>query len=226
VVNCDAVTLVNSSGVTVRHTNPGDITLDSAASGLDGRDQAGAFSSGQTLYAYYISNGTTLHTVLSDAVPTTGPDLTTLAAFNGYTYTAFVGEYHWNGSSNFIPARLRGCWVNYESLQNALTNGAQTVETTISLSGIVPGGALMVKYSFLVNATAGSTAADLAAFRVITSSNTQLIYNNAAATNAKNNSFGIHPYVSSTPMYLISTAGTAPQLTVDVLGYSVKNGDS
>ena len=225
VVNCDAVVLVDSSGVTVRHTNPGDITLDSAASGLDGRDQAGAFSSGQTLYVYYISNGTTLHTVLSDAGPTTGPDLTTLAAFSGYTYTAFIGEHHWNGSSNFIPARLRGCWVNYETLQNVLSTGTQTVETTFSLSGIVPGGSLMVKYSFLINATGGSAAGTYAAFRVISGSDAQRVYNNAAGTNAKNNSFGLHPYVSATPMYLLS-ASTAPEFSVDVLGYSVKNGDS
>ena len=137
-VDAHSVTLRNNNGQTVVHHDAGGLLLDSGASGLNGRDQAGAFSASQTLHAYYISNATTLATVLADSAPPTGPDLTTLAGFSGYTYWAYIAPVRWNASSNFYLATLAGSGVHYQGGRRVLSAGAATTETSIDASEFVP----------------------------------------------------------------------------------------
>jgi hypothetical protein len=140
-VTADAVMLRNSGlGVKV-HEGVSSLTVDPATAGLNGRDQTAAFTASQDLYAYWISNGTTVRGVWADSAPPTGPDLTTLSAFAGYTYWCPIMVAKWTALSTFLPARVRGGWVHYDAAQSVLANGTQTAETTVGCSGAVPASA-------------------------------------------------------------------------------------
>ena len=209
--NADVAILTNSTGGAVRHTTVAG-TIDSATQGLDGRDQAGAFSSSQDLHAYLISNGTTIKGVLADSAPPTGPDLTTLAAFSGYTYWCYIGTYRWNSSSNFIPARQNGSWVIYETQQNVLTNGTATIETSVTITSFVPAKALA--FQLVYDGESGSALL----LRVVSGSD-------ALQLDSTGNKSGvvILPNVSQTLFYL---RGGAQQTDLEISGYKVSNGDA
>ena len=222
-VSAYSVALRNATfGIKV-HENTGTITLDSANSGLNGRDQAGAFSSGQTLHAYWISDGTNLRTVLADSAPVTGPDLATLGAFAGYTYWAYIGPFIWNGSSNFIPGHIRSTWMYYSSRQSALTDGRALAETAISLSASVPATALLVKLHI-----EGLRQTNGAKFtlRIVSGSDFDVLYSPLGSGLAVYGFFQIEiPNVSQQLYYLYnSDPGANAGLHVDVQGYKLPNG--
>ena len=235
IVNCDAVVLRNSAGACVRHESPGALTLDSAATGLNGRDQAGAFSASQTLHAYYISNGTTLKTVLADSAPTTGPDLSTDAAFSGYTYWAYIAPLVWNASSQFELTRLRGSWVLYEGPGRVLDGGTATSETSVSLSGFVPSNALRVRLEIeaQIRTLGGQSASHDTTLFVRTISGAtgyrhRMVGTNSSAGLAAGCSAPVEiPNVSQTAYYLWLShlAATETQLaTLYVSAYNCANG--
>ena len=211
VLTADEILLANSSGEVVKHST-GSLTVDSAVAGLNGRDQSGAFSSSQDLYVYWISDGTNLRGVLSDAPPATGPDLTTLGDFSGYTYWAYIAALIWNSSSNFIPARIRGNWVFYETQQNVLTNGTATIETSITISGFVPVQAR--SFQLIID----SEQPNSVTIRVVSGSN----FGSWDSTNIQPTTILV-PNISQTLFYL---RGGATQTDMEISGYTVSNGDS
>lgn len=141
-VTADSLVLRGSGGATKLHEAVGATVIDPSAAGLNGRDQAGAFTGNQDLHAYWISNGVFVRGVWADSAPPTGPDLTTLPAFAGYTYWAYIGSYRWGAASSFTTARQRGRTVFYEGAQVVVSDGQAISETAVSVAGFVPVAAL------------------------------------------------------------------------------------
>jgi len=212
VVTADYAVLRNSNHQTKIHTTV-SLTIDSAVSGLNGRDQAGAFTAGQDLHWYLISDGTNVRGVLADSGPSTGPDLATVAAFSGYTFWCYGGTLEWNGSSNFIPARLRGDRVWYEAEQQVLTNGTQAAETAVTISGHVP--AIAYDYHVRWKIELGSAGATLrvVAGTVYTTIDTD--------TNSTGFNSGHLDVPNTTNLYY--TSPDADDVSLWVLSYTVPN---
>lgn len=218
----DAVTLRDSSGDTVTRYNTGSITCDFGLAGpsANGRDQAGAFSANSWVYVYFVWNGADLATVASTQLPATGPSLPA-----GYTHWAFATAVRWNGSSNIQTCYVRGSSVHVGRI-SALASGTATSATAISLSSAVPPNALQAAIlATLLNATAGAGQYALNLYATSGGLNlaTASIGVNAASGLARDSLAVDIPNVSQTVYYTVSS--TAVQAVVDVLGYSVPNGD-
>ena len=223
-VSAHAVALRNSNKALVVHENVGTVTLDSGAVGLNGRDQTVAFSAGQDLYAYWISNGTTLRTVLADSVPPTGPDLTTLAAFSGYTYWGPIGPVRWNGLSNFIPLRIRGAQFFYEAQQAVISDGLATVETAVSVSAFVPAAATTWDLGIWAY---NQTNSSYVTIRVVTGADYDTKPAGVLAMVDLARCTLTLPNISQQFFYLLAAAnGAGAGLFGSVRGYRVANGDS
>ncbi len=216
----------NNRAITM-HDSTGTLTLDSGASGLNGRDQAGAFSASQDLHAYFISDGTTVATVLADSAPPTGPDLNTLGAFSGYIYWAYIGSYYWNSSSQFIPARLTGSWVMYEATQTAGTNLASQSEAAVSVSTFVPAIARRWKARVIAEKSANDDSTTLI-LRVVTGQN-YFSWNNTGSgfSGWRLTSEQEFPNIGQRLFYIwAADPGSQRDFEFSVLGYNTSNGDS
>ena len=235
-VDAHSVVLRNNNGETVVHHDAGGLLLDSGASGLNGRDQAGAFSASQTLHAYYISNVTTIATVLADSAPPTGPDLTTLAGFSGYTYWAYIAPVPWNASSNFYLATLAGGWVHYQGGRRVLSAGTGTTETSVDCSAFVPVQAVNMQLAteLRIDTIGGQSAThdDLFNLRTVSGATGYLHriggFNNGAGLAAIGGSAVILP-ATQTAYYLWEDklGVTETRLaTVYVQAYTTPNGDN
>jgi hypothetical protein len=139
--SADAVVLRASGGSIKLHESVGALTIDPGTAGLNGRDQAAAFTANQDLYAYWISNGVFIRGVWADSAPPTGPDLTTLPAFAGYTHWCPILPAKWTAGAAFIPATVRGSHVFYDAAQNVVADGLAITETAVSVAAFVPAAA-------------------------------------------------------------------------------------
>ncbi len=103
-----------------------------AATTVNGRDQAAAFTTSSWVYMYFTGTGTGAPTTLSSASPT-GPTL-----LGGQTEWAFAGAVYNNSTPRLVAMRMRGAWHYYDAQQAVLTTGAATVETSVSLTTTAP----------------------------------------------------------------------------------------
>jgi hypothetical protein len=152
----------NSNNKSLAFHNPGTQTVNISISGVDGRDQAGAFGANSFIHLYWIGRDDTsvLDVVASVNAPPTGPDLNTVAALQPYDFWIYAGSLRLDGSTNIVRGRYRGAkWV-YEPAIQVLTAGNATVETAISTTTAVPSNALDVELeiSALANTASQATA--------------------------------------------------------------------
>ena len=160
-IDCDAVVLRRSSdGATATRVFPGSLTCNVSTAGpvANGRDQAGAFSSGTWVHFYYIWNGTTLATLASASAPSTGPTLP-----SGYTHTAYVGAVYF--TANLASVFARGSTFFYSGGGLLLVNNtgltAGATMSSLSLSAAVPPNTLNMEfggYGYTSNNTGGNAS--------------------------------------------------------------------
>lgn len=233
-ISADEVVLRNSTGGTVTRYLTGTITNDLGLAGpiANGRDQAAAFTASSIIYKYFIWNGTTLSTVSSLAVPTTGPVLPT-----GYTHWALATEIPWNASSNIVPVLTRGCEVTLDLASGGagrvLAAGTATTMTAISFASMVPTNALSVKLNVSLLVThnvaaaqfvlsmrpTGSTVAGITTTLV----DTQVINQQISSLREMNMPLGTSRQIDYKLSALPSGGGA---VYIDLLGYKIPNGDS
>lgn len=217
-LSANAITLKNAAGDAIVVTGTGTVTLDFGLAGpaANGRDQAGVFTASQFINAFWIYNPTSATTALiaSTAVPTAAPALPA-----GYTYYCYATTVRWNGSSNIVPTYIRGSWAYYQAQQTALTGGVATGETPISFVNFVPSWAnsFQTQSSYL-NVDA---AQQNGFFKLVAGVN---FANSGVAPSTLVSRDIVFPNVGQSVIYIQSAATLS--VTVDVLGYSVGNGDS
>ncbi len=135
----ESVTLVGTaSGFSF--VNIGTTTCDLLVSGpaVNGRDQSAAFSAGQFLHFYYITNGATIGVTVSSTAPPNGPALP-----SGYSAFAYAATLRYASSTAIMSTHISGSDVFFKESQVALINGAQTTTfAAVSLSNIVPSNAM------------------------------------------------------------------------------------
>jgi hypothetical protein len=214
--SADAVVLRNpTDSTTVIRTNTGTLTNDTglAGSAANGRDQAGAFVASTWLHFYFIWNGTTLATLSSTVAPPTGPTLPT-----GYTHWAYAGAVFYNATPLLVRTRMRGAWEYYiDGRQTALSAGAATVETAVSLTTFIPPNALALKIG--TQSTASSLTATL---RIISGADFMLLGQPNQTTPFNYGQSVELPNVSQQFFYLWS--GASGTLTIDVHALKLPNG--
>jgi hypothetical protein len=151
--DADVVVLRNASNEIAVRYNPGAaITCDLAVFGINGRDQAGAFASSNWIHLYWLWNGTTLATRASLTAPPTGP------ALGGYTHWCYAGAMRLDGSGNLLRTRIQGNAAYYAQVIGILSTGQATVETGVTISGVVPPNALAGIYTVHGRMTVGAAS--------------------------------------------------------------------
>jgi hypothetical protein len=229
-LSADEVVLVDANGATVRRTVTGTLTCDLglAGSAANGRDQSAAFTASSWINLFFIWNGTTLATIASIASHTTGPTLP-----SGYTHWAYATSLRWNASSNIIPGLVRGIWFDYDIGSGGvtrLTSGASpTSPTTLSCSGFVPTNTIKVKVNFMLTLTGAINSYTASVRTTGSTANTQIVVRTdiqvAGGASSAASPHEIALNSSQQFDYHMNLAPTTGGLYVEILGYSVPNGD-
>lgn len=227
-IAADLVVVRNpSSGALSVFTNTGtltnDILLDNTVA--NGRDQGAAFpSTGQWIHFYFVrTTGGVLRTRSSLTPPPTGP---TLPA--GEDAWAYAGAVRYNATPLLVRTRFRGTWVMYEVRQNALTSGTATSSagTAVPLTTLVPPNALLIHVHAMMRITSPAAGGGFADIQYVGGSDfTRLAVEEAPADNSRESQAFVIPNLSQQVLYYVSGVG-APSLDINILGYSVANGDS
>lgn len=193
-----------------------DLSLVGPAAG--GRDEVSAFSANTWIHCYLIAKTDgTYHVTASTTGPPTGPAFPT-----DYTLWAYLGALRVNNGSQIPRTRLRGAWAYYDAQQNALTDGAATVETAVSLAALVPPTALSVHvHASAVPSVGGLPPLNNPRLRVVTGQDFYTSLNNSG--NASGSQFNLDlviPNVSQQLFYLWANAPLATNgLYLNVAGY-------
>lgn len=151
----------------------------------------------------------------------------------GYIFKALVTSARSDASVHFIKYRQFGNEVWFEAAQSALSGGAATIETAISLSSFVPPIATGIQLQDLFTMTGdvnGNVVFTLR-YRVVTGSD-HYIADRGVAQNGSASNTGIirgepmyFPNVSQQVFYIIAfTVGSAPSLAVYVRGFKLPGG--
>jgi hypothetical protein len=227
-LKADVVILYKVSDQTtvVRH-NPGTITnnVSTAGPAANGRDQGGVFPASSWIHFYWIWNGTSLATISSLTPPPTGPILP-----SGYTHWSYAGAVFFNSSSQLVKTRIRGDLAEYEGYQVALSNGAATTETAISLANFAPSNAVTGMLWMVAKIAHGSTNNDGTVTVRQVSGTDHIILTATTATGNSNIRWFARTTVETAIvgqqiLYLWSDATpSVKEFDVRVLGYRLPNG--
>lgn len=210
-----------------------------------GRDQVAVFGS-TDVHFYAITTGGT-STVAAGIASTRTPELgPTLPA--GYTAWAYLAsaKYSTGSSAVFVPAGsklyVQGARLSYDVPINNLVTGtmgySSTGEVLVSLSSVIPAPASECQlqlYNYRVQtAAAGTSVSGILTLRAETAVDYTYVYNAQAATTAlalsppQNGNFAYA--LRSTQSHRIYyshgfISGTSAGFTMDLLGFSIPNGD-
>lgn len=228
----DVVVFYNSvGGTTVRRVAPGTITNDLGLAGVtaNGRDQAGAFTADSFVYLYWIWNGSAVATISSLAAPPTGPALPT-----GYTHWCFATVVRWNASSNIVPSWTKGRQVWYDIADGGVTRiisgGAATSMTAAGAGNFIPALATYVKFTALFSLTHSSIASFTLSVRPTGALNAgqavlAITIPVAGGSGTVAAQFELPNSANTQIDYKLSAAPTSGGAFVDILGYTIPNGD-
>ena len=218
-----------STGATNVITTQGLLTCDLTVQGRNGRDQAGALATSAFVHFYYTWDGATVATRGSQVAPPTGPTLA-----NGEIGWAYAGPV-WNAAGPALRAtRMRGAAMILDAEQSALAGGSATVETSVSVSSLVPPNALSYSlhafYTFTYNAAGdGAFAYQLRTATGVTFLARPITALGQGSAHNYGSSDGEYwlPNIGQTFFYLwtgVPTGGSAQALTLNVASYRVPNG--
>lgn len=207
----DSVCLRDANGGTVVRQVTGNITCNFSTAGpaANGRDQVGVFTASQFVRLFFIWNGAALATIASTASPTTGPVLPT-----GYTHWAYATTVRWNASSNILPCYAQGAMVSQQAELQVLAAGVAIVETAVTLTSLVPTEAKRISLALETASSVGGTSF----LKLVTGVN---YHRQTCQANTTTQANPTMPNVAL--LYVVSAATTS--LTINVLGYTVPNGD-
>lgn len=204
-----------------------------------GRDTAGVFAS-TYVYWYAISTGansTACQGIVSTVPPNAGgPTLPT--SYSAYAFLA--GSAYTSSSSaaarNFLQ---RGSWSYFSSPTNLVSSGTATTEATIALKSFVPPEVLTFSVAHRGTGGGADASGNIQVSHTIRAI-AGTIFHQADTIMALNStslgSAGIHiinetvnvPNLNAIPtIYYMSSffAGSAPSVTLDILGWQNPNGD-
>lgn len=219
-----------TSGALTTRNGVSGITVDITVQGLNGRDQAGAFSPSTWVYYYFVPNGAGTAGVVSAVAPASGGP-------TGYTDWAFAGPVFLNGSTQLLRMVMKGAMMIYAGTQTAVVSGGATTETAVNVASLVPPNAL----SFVVSGQTlrGTSAAN---GDIQLSQNLGFISglvcdqkgiggnqvtNSGATTFGSNTGNTELPNVGQQFFYSITIIlGTSPQIFLNILSFKVANGDA
>jgi hypothetical protein len=107
------------------------VTIDFGTTGANGID-TGSQSASTWYYGWVVAkeDGTVAGLGSASSSAPTMP--------SGYTYKALVSAARSNGSTQFVKYRQFGNRVKYENVQQVVTGGTATTETTVSVTGNIP----------------------------------------------------------------------------------------
>lgn len=221
------VVLKDSSNRCIAFSSTGTKTCDFGAAGsaINSRDQAAAFGANQWLYVYWISDGTSINTLVS--LSATSPTLP-----GSYTYFCLATALYWNGSSNIVAANTVGSKVKYSQEQGLLSGGSATAETSVTVTTFVPplASEFNVHVYGIINSSAGGAANVTSTIRTV--SGTTLItftaYTNAASQTGRNDFILSLDNTNNSLYYLISSAGSVSSAGLNIYGldYTIPNGST
>jgi hypothetical protein len=231
-LNADVVILYSTvSGTNVRRVAPGSITNDLGLAGVtaNGRDQAGAFTADSFVYLYWIWNGSALATISSLVAPPTGPTLPT-----GYTHWAFATVVRWNGSSNIVPTWTKGSSVWYDladgGVARIISGGAATSMTAAGAGNFIPTLAKDVRFTAILSLTHASIASFTMQVRPTGAGNAgqsviAVTVPVAGGSATVAGQFTLPNSANTQIDYKLSAAPTSGGAFVDIVGYTIPNGD-
>lgn len=223
-----AVAMRNAAGVLITRYTTGTLTCDLglAGSAANGRDQSGAFSANSWVYLYFIWNGTTLATIAS--LSATAPTLPT-----GYTHYALATAIRWNASSNIMPTIVRGSYAYIDLAEGSartLTAGTATAYTTVNCATFAPPIALHAQFRFAIVAGLASAGGIAIVVRPTgASGGITLVRARAEVAGSQVDAATVAeiPMNSSQQIdYKFDVAPSSGGAYIDVLGYTVPNGDA
>jgi hypothetical protein len=224
IANGDVITL--PSGVTF--TN--DITL--AGPAVNGRDQLAVFPAGSFLYLYYIWNGVTMATITSLQNPGVGPALPT-----GYTHYAFATTMRLDASTFILRSYVRGATVIYDlasgGANRILTTGTASTMTAVSAAVVVPPIALTVLFNFELTITHPTAGTQILAKVRPTGSAITGINAGVGVTPVNGvqfSTFNAMEFIVGPTLQIDYTVNpntySSGGFSIDVLGYTIPNGDA
>lgn len=205
------------------------LNISTAGPAVNARDQAGTFGTNVWVYVYAIWNGTTLGTIASITAPPTGPTLP-----GGYTHWAFLTVLRVGGVANqwLAGGVVCGSHVMHGAANAALSGGTATVETTISLSSLIPPQATSPRWYGIATALFQDTAANVTRFvswRLFSGFNSyfaSVVVTQVANQNFRTDSHVMFPNIGQNLIYLWDAATGTRSAALSVTGYQVANGDS
>lgn len=230
-LSAEAVTLVKLvDGATHTVIAPGVITNDILVAGpiINGRDQAGPFSTGIFLHFYWIYNPTTgvLATISSQTPPPVGPVLPA-----GFTHWAYAFPVHTSGSLEHV--HVKGNIVYIDTPVNILSNGFNVVQTPLDGSPAIAPNAFDYYIRLTANITTGGGSGASFFSGVGGAAGRQDLVLSAAvdvtSTTRGAYAHGWVPNITSQTVYyqtsLVVGAPLLKGLDIDVLAYKIANGD-
>lgn len=221
----------NGSLITLRSPAVRTINILTAGPAINARDQAGALSNSSWVHFYWIgkSDGS-YNAIASSADESTGPTLPT-----GYTHWAYAGACYMDSAGALRKTQFKGARAFYEIAIAALSAGAATAESTVNVSALVPPNAIsyaLVDKGSAALADGAGTVICLARIRVVSGSDYWTPFNivltglGASATSRGSGGACCElPNMSQQFLYQWAvTNGSAPSLSLDVVGYKMPNG--
>jgi hypothetical protein len=231
-MQAQAVTLRNASGAVVTRYATGAITNDKSTVGVNGRDSATAPGSLTAVHLYFIWNGTTLATLSSLSDQSVGPTLP-----SGYTHWAYADTLVTTDSSNqYTPSYTAGGRLYYDfglgGIGRVLSGGTSTTYADIG-SVLVPAVALRVTLQVILSLTASTGGSATVYMRAkgmgSDSSWVATVFRPDAGVMSSSGIIELPRIASGSGLsqYRYNGPGIASGgVFVDIMGYTVPNGDS
>lgn len=212
-LNADLVVLrIPSSGLVYVRVPGGAMGCNLGVVGANGID-AGVQAASQWYYFYFIFNPTTvtLATICSLTAPSSGGP--TLPA--GYTAWAYACAVYSSSGTALLYTVCGGANAFYPTAKNILTGGKGIVETTVSLSTLVPPNATSILASLQAYVDAENYL-----FRVLTGQNYFRLEGGPGGSNLGPSCVVTFPNIAQRIFYIASAATARAGLTVNVLGFT------
>jgi hypothetical protein len=201
------------------------VTIDFGTTGANGID-TGAQGASTWYYGWVVAkeDGTVAGLGSASSSAPTMP--------SGYTYKALVSAARSNGSTQFIKYRQFGNRVKYENVQQVVTGGTATTETTVSVTGNIP--PIAPAMEVLARAQLGRSAAASANIdlylRVVTGvsysfSTVGLTSDGVSSYSASVNT--VHselPNIGNAFIYLFSASTGSPVVDIYITGFTLPLG--
>lgn len=221
-----AIVFVNSAWNRLVKTGAGitsrTLNIGTAGPVAGGRDQAAAFANGSDVHVYFIYNPTTDTVALTASLSASAP---TLPA--GYTYWAYATSVQLSGA-NIIAMNGLGSYMMMRNQIRNLSNGASITPTTID-AAFVPANARSIVYNFILEMSHASAGICNAQVRPTGGNAFFFALDAVAATSAyrsDTNTMELPVIGNATSFdYSISLTPGAGGVFVDMMGYTVANGD-